>query len=408
MLSKPLRDLVSGDILRFVTDAPQEDDQLEFKQALPNRGDGTPDPWMSAGGGIGNRARDELLAEVVAFANAHGGTLLLGIAESGDKPARAERLTPLPRCHELAERLRLQGRDCIEPQIPLLDAVGVEMEDGGSGVVVVRVPRSRVAPHRLSTTRECYIRRADRCEKMTMLEIQDLTLQVERGQAAIHSVFETKRREFQAWLPMWLGSQGAGVAIRACAVPLDRIFLDDVHRNPALKDPCREFEARLGGVTVPIIFPFTPGNSTPILRGTRRHKEGPQARVGLTIWADGCVEYSLVHRVTDQSNLLYPGWVIGLFANSLLTTEQFRSAAGGAGIEYGIEFDIDVKSRRVLVGSYNGRDGDAHGEIDVGLLRFPRYSVGPKEQFCALVGRFERDFWNAAGQDVERDFQIVI
>ena len=46
--------------------------------------------------------------------------------------------------------------------------VGVPTEEDGSGVVVFRAPRSRMAPHRLTQSKDCYVRRADRCEVMTM------------------------------------------------------------------------------------------------------------------------------------------------------------------------------------------------------------------------------------------------
>ena len=63
---------------------------------------------------------------------------------------------------------------------------------------VFHVPRSRMAPHRHTANKECYVRRADRTEKMTMREIQELTLQVERGLAAIERRFEERRELFSA------------------------------------------------------------------------------------------------------------------------------------------------------------------------------------------------------------------
>ena len=128
---------------------------------------------------IGDRAKDELLEEVVAFANAYGGTLLLGVKESNAKPPVAAEITSV-RCAELAERLRNVFRDCVEPQIPRIEIFAVRTKDD-CGVVVFRVGRSRMAPHRVTTTRVCPVRRSDRCEGMSMREIQDMTLNVSRG-----------------------------------------------------------------------------------------------------------------------------------------------------------------------------------------------------------------------------------
>ena len=68
-----------------------EGEQIEFKEGLPAKS-GEKDPWMSGGNRIGDRAKNAILEEVVAFANAYGGVLLLGIKESDAKPAAADRM----------------------------------------------------------------------------------------------------------------------------------------------------------------------------------------------------------------------------------------------------------------------------------------------------------------------------
>ena len=51
---------------------------FELKRALPGKNGA--DPWMS-GGKLGDDAKDELAAEIIAFANTVGGTLIVGIDE---------------------------------------------------------------------------------------------------------------------------------------------------------------------------------------------------------------------------------------------------------------------------------------------------------------------------------------
>ena len=109
----------------FVDSRVPEGEQIELKESLSAKGDGTPDPWMSGGDRIGDRAKNEILEEVVAFANAHGGALFLGIRESEEKPAVANEISSVPRCEELAERLKLVFRDCVEPQIPRIEIFAV-------------------------------------------------------------------------------------------------------------------------------------------------------------------------------------------------------------------------------------------------------------------------------------------
>jgi predicted HTH transcriptional regulator len=121
MFQKSLNDVTPEDVYRVITEAVPESQEVEFKGELPaNQGS---DPWTNGREHIGDKARNELLEEVIAFANAFGGTLILGVTETKGKPARAADINPIPRCHDLAERLRLQIRDCIDPQIPIVESL---------------------------------------------------------------------------------------------------------------------------------------------------------------------------------------------------------------------------------------------------------------------------------------------
>ena len=167
---------------------------------------------------IGEGARDEVIEEAVAFANAHGGALLIGIRESKSKPPVAAEITPVPRCFELAERFKLKFRDCVEPQVPSLKVFGVPT-DGANGVVIIRVGRSRHAPHRVEPTRKCTVRRADRCESLTMREIQDMTLNVSRGMERIDKRLEERSERFQRELDR-LQTPDDSYGLRLIALPI--------------------------------------------------------------------------------------------------------------------------------------------------------------------------------------------
>jgi hypothetical protein len=47
------------------------------------------------------------------------------------------------------------------------------------------------------------------------------------------------------------------------------------------------------------------------------------------------------------------------------------------------------------------------GPLPQGPTLFPRYSIGPIEDFQAICSLFETDFWHAAGHDV-KDPRLVI
>ena len=152
VLSKPADQVDSDDIMSLVTSRIPEGEPVEFKRELPAKGG--QDSWMVDQKKIGQHAKDQILKEVVAFANAFGGVLVLGIEESSAVPRVAQDVHPVPRCVELAERFQLVFRDRVEPHLAHLEVFGVTTS-GTEGVVVFRVPKSRRAPHRITRTWIC-------------------------------------------------------------------------------------------------------------------------------------------------------------------------------------------------------------------------------------------------------------
>jgi hypothetical protein len=109
----------------------------------------------------------------------------------------------------------------IDPQIPVIEIAAVPIE-GEAGVVAVRVPRSRNAPHRCKATLVCYVRRRDRTEMLTMREIQDLTLQLDRGLGAIEQRFRERAETIQLW------KRPDALVLRATGIPLAPIEIPGV------------------------------------------------------------------------------------------------------------------------------------------------------------------------------------
>ena len=137
LLSKPIGEIGFADVQALIDSEVPEGEQIEFKRELPGEG-GRPDPWMD-NGKLGSYAKDRILREVVAFANAYGDVLVLGIDESDEKPAVATEITRIPRCADLAESLKLVFRDRVEPQLARIDIAGIPTRGDGSGVVVICV-----------------------------------------------------------------------------------------------------------------------------------------------------------------------------------------------------------------------------------------------------------------------------
>src|SRR5262245_33534096 len=197
ILRKPLETVTVADLKALVLVEARETGELEFKGDLPfQRQKGQPqvaDRWIEKGDRIGDYARDEILAELVAFANADGGTLVLGLHETKDEPRRADRLEPLPNCDGLARRLLDASEDIIEPRLRSIECRALQGDDTGKGYVLMRVGKSASGPHRLRTTREFYIRRGERAAKMDVREIKDLTLDLARTGDRVEQIFQERR-----------------------------------------------------------------------------------------------------------------------------------------------------------------------------------------------------------------------
>ncbi len=112
VLSKPADQISISDIKSLIDSQVPEGEQIEFKENLPAK-KGNTDPWIEGKNQIGDRAKNEILEEVVAFANAYGGVCLLGIKESSTKPPVAAEISPIPIIENLSEpwRSALQSKD---------------------------------------------------------------------------------------------------------------------------------------------------------------------------------------------------------------------------------------------------------------------------------------------------------
>jgi hypothetical protein len=150
IFEKPLAELAWSDFESVIFNGLEEDQTLEFKETLPVK-DGNADSWQSGQNKISNYARDSLAKEVVAFANAYGGVIIIGIAETDEKPPRAKDFgDPLVRnCIDCVERLGPALRSLFDPPIAGFDIRAIPKPDcdNGEGLVIIRVGSSTQAPH---------------------------------------------------------------------------------------------------------------------------------------------------------------------------------------------------------------------------------------------------------------------
>ena len=410
VLSKPVDQIGIPDIESLIDSNVPEGEQIEFKERLSTE-KGTADPWMDGKDKIGKQAKNALLKEAVGFANAYGGAVLLGIRESKAKPPVDAKIEPIPRCADLAERLKLVFRDCVEPQLPGIDIFAVPTE-GESGVVIIRVGRSRLAPHRVTGTLVCPIRRSDRCEEMSMREIQDMTLNVTRGLERLEKRLSERadrfRQEFER-----LETPGDAWGIRLTAAPVgDEIRIDRVFRHPGLAEEFNEpwhkvlyrqgsNRRQLKGLETVGVFPHL---WKPRLRATRAEPNFDLSNNLLQnsyreLHCDGLIELGYVS-VLSSSFPLPPGLPVDMFANLAVWADHVRRQVLAPTAEYALEVEIIAIGGTVQVFDHPNYAFDARS-FQPGLTLFPKYPLGNSDGIIPdLLIRFYRDFWNSLGVDI--------
>lgn len=405
LFSKTIDQIQPDDVSALVTAQHPETEAVEFKAALPCKNG--KDGWYSGSDSIGEYARNQLLAEVVAFANAHGGHLLLGIEESNDHPRRAVGIQLVPRCADLAEKLKLQIRDCIEPAIPIVAVRGIPVTSNGDGIVLVRVPQSRSAPHRLLANRECYVRHADRKETMTMREIQDLTIQRTHGGERLDKAFANRQDKFHDWIRMSPTHNTVTVGCRLTLVPTSEIYVDNLYRNSVFLPQLHRFDIQFNsGGSLEALIPHTAFDERPIVRGTRRMDDASNPQVIQEVHSSGLVE--LTFRASSSDAKLYQSWILGVFCNGMLMADTFRKGAGAPDVEYAFELEVDATTSTIPIMQGGKYERGLLGTPPNRPYLYPRMSLGDWDRdFKRLVEITLRDIWNSCGVPLSDTIKLM-
>ncbi len=424
VLNKPADRIDAGDIQALIDECVPESAQIEFKESLP-AGKGKTDAWLNGGSGIGDYARNRILEEVVAFANAYGGALVLGVAESRTKPPVAAAVTPLPRCAELAERFRQVFGACVDPPLPTLDIVSVPM-GGDSGVIVFRTGRSRRGPHRVKPTLECPVRRDDRCEALSMREIQDMTLNLARGTERLERRLRERAERFKDEFKRLKTPKDAfGYCLTAIPVG-EEIQVESVFSGNSLAEELRPPDIKVKrNINDEITFLRTaqerynlsPKDWRVMLRASRAeavrfHPEKLQQCSYAEVCTDGFLEIGFL--ATRQYSYVYGGievsndevdeidmdFPISIFAQLLVWADQFRIQANAPGAEYVFRIKLMITAERMYPSG-----GHLLGYLpNIGRqdTSFPLYYMGESGKMTDIVLLFERDFHNNFGGNINQ------
>jgi Putative DNA-binding domain len=408
ILRKPLSEITIDDLQNLITAEARETGELEFKGALPFQPQkGQPqiaDRWIEKGDRIGDYARDEILAELTAFANAEGGTLVLGLHETKDEPRRAERLDPLPNCERLVRRLLDASEDIVEPRLRSIEARALPVDTAGSGYVVLRVGKSAAGPHRLRSTREFYIRRGERAAKMDVREIKDLTLNLARTGDRIEQVFQERRDLAATRFRRLMKAPDKGgpgpLILRSTGVPMTIQSIPDITSRHELWWTGNAFTMMISDENYACDYPARNFSDPPQIR--LRSLVADSAGTLRFVRGDGLVEFSLIlpKRATRQNGTadhrVYIGWLMSVLVGTLAQINKLRANLAWDAAEFGLE--LEIQSPEPLAVRWND-DGLSEGwTIHSRLpLLLPQYSVMPGANLDAILNDVLADLFNSTG-----------
>jgi len=408
ILHEPIETITSNDVTQLCADQISEGTEIELKSDLPSKNGRATDPWH-AGKSFGQYARDEIAEEIIAFANTFGGVVCIGLNETRDHPKRADSPNPLPRVHELARQLRQAVYDIIEPPLPVLESWGVDL-GGGSGVVILRVSASRRRPHRHQVTKEVYVRRADESVRLSMREIQDLTITAVSEASKVDALIAARRKKNYSEALGYLKSvytpqeSAWGGGIHFLATPTTAFDLGRVVGRPELTKFSTAVTANFGRDAYPCMWVHAANlDWRPGLRMISAEKAFRDRKVTYTLLTDGTCEISFFFKATDECPGLFIGWLIGGLGAMLNWIESIRTEAA-ANAEFALAVQLTVCGKEVSLCGY-GSSSFAEGHatfLPTGVHQFPIISVGPKAEFPLHLARFDEDVWNLGGHDTQR------
>ena len=429
VLEKQADEIGPADVSALIAENVPEGPHIEFKRCLSEKSSNSnaSDTWMNGGDRIGEEAKNKILEGVTAFANSYGGALVLGVEEGGGNPPVAAKMTPLPRCADLAARFREIFRDRVEPELPMLEIIPVPT-DGDEGAIVFRTDRSPVGPHRVrpkgeKATGKCPVRRDDRCEALSMHEIRDFAVNLARGKERTERRLQERARTFERKFKIITGHEDA-FGFRVTALPVgDDVRIDPVYADGSLPEELhppevsvnrtsRDWESGLEVNQGERDKGFQ--NWRPMLRAafaesrtdyTRSFFSVVQKYEYAELHADGLLEWGFVSQrllcaEPRKEATFRIEELVRTMARLLVWADRVRQGALVPYAEYAVHPQFRVTAGPVRVVSREGEH--PVGSISQNDTDFPLYPLTISDEIAKNVALFERDFWNYIGVEPDR------
>ncbi|MET3891054.1 hypothetical protein ABIE41_002130 [Bosea sp. OAE506] len=410
--TKPLDAITWDDIVALAASGVAEDAMFEFKGLLPEK-NGKDHPWYGGRDLITDSTRDELAAEVVALANAYGGRLIIGIAETQDRPRKAASLAPLPRCERFAEQFEQALRSIVDPPIGGFQIKTIlDPETENTGAVIIAVPASDLAPHGIGRPPAAYVRRGTSCEAMTMRDLQSVFWDARTRQQRVREIRAEHSQEMASWperkLSLGLidsnGSavhpQTRGLFLRVSAIPQQAFSIspfpfDHLRQSlrPSLSRIAPNASAPFGDGSFGSGWTRTAHGAWYTARGPGRwavRDDGTLSLIGFKPGMPGANPDAPV-------NFHHPGWYAALCGQMMIAADRLRRDAGRPDVP--IELDVEFIADGEVTGGNTSAyawGGDTSGKM------LPKIEIGPilltsRASFDESYRRLESEVWHAFG-----------
>jgi hypothetical protein len=286
--------------------------------------------------------------------------------------------------------------------------------EDGSGYVVLRVGKSLAAPHRLTTTREFYIRRGERAAKMNVREIKDHTLDSTRSADRLENAFSERRsnasRHYDALLKHAQGKEPGipPLVLRVTAIPTTPQFIPDLTRRQDLWWKGRGFKLKVGDGEVECGYPLRDSAYPPKnrLRALVSDSDPTDDTVPRLVRADGAVEFLICHHLRQDARhgtgpRVYLGWLISLVVGVVCQVEHLRKRLAWDAVEFGLE--VEIWSAAPLSVTWTDRDFRGATMRDELPLTLPRYSLAPGTEVDEILSLIVREIFDACGTSFDAE-----
>jgi schlafen family protein len=406
LMTVPIEAIAFEDISNLI--GAEEGPRLEFKQALATS-DGRPDRWTVDQSRIGASARDDIAKEIVAFANAYGGILIVGVEETDDNPKRAKSIASqqIPRVVDCAEQLERALRSIIDPPLPMMEVRGV-VSGGGTGALLIRVGSSPSAPHGFGRPSMAYVRRGSSSEPMTMRDLQSIFFEGRTRLDRVRARREEVRSDYEKIKIAWNAGKlkrpydrepfplpDHGIYFRCSAVPLDDFAIGNFPDkflavpNQLVPNPRILQHGDL------VDFPANIHDWRRRYRSVQHVASAGDRRFWkAVIEADGSLSLVSIMNFTENSGLYMHVYAASIL-QAMVMSEWMRRWVGRPDIEYVVDADFACRGPmrlRLLEGGF-----DATAEIPWSGARVGPYSIGRRDGFLRTFDGIERDLWDLCG-----------